>query len=216
MKIKNPKEEAVSCIIWMHGFGSNADNMMNLAEELPLTFPVRHVCLEAPVRPITFNNNMPIRAWYDIKGFNASDREDEVGILQSSGDIHEIIEAQLAEGFDASQIILAGFSQGGAMALVAGLFSKHAIGGIISLSAYLPIASTIKTNLGRETPIFVGSGFSDQVVLPAWTEASVNWLKIHGFSRVDVHKYPMEHTVCFEEVNEIANWLTIHARTTQI
>jgi phospholipase/carboxylesterase len=216
MKIKNPTEDAAICIIWMHGLGSNAANMMALAEELPLTLPVRHVCIDAPVRPVTFNNHIPMRAWYDITGFKASDREDKSGILQSTAAIHDIIEAQLVEGFEPSQIILAGFSQGGAMALVAGLCSKHAIGGMVSLSAYLPLASIIKTNLNRETPIFVGSGLHDQVVIPAWTEASVQWLNAQGFSQVEVHKYPMEHTVCFEEVNEMANWLATHATSTRL
>lgn len=207
MKIKNPPEGAKHCVIWMHGLGSDADNMMTLASELPLTTPVRHVCLDAPVRPITFNNRMPMRAWYDIVGFKAEDRDDKEGILQSTDAIHQVIEMQLAEGFSASQIFLAGFSQGGAMALVAGLNAKHAVGGIISLSAYLPLASSIQSNLDRNTPIFIGSGLYDPVVLPSWTASSVQWLQAHGFNQVDVHHYPMEHTVCFEEVNEIANWL---------
>lgn len=214
MKIKNPTEAAKICIIWMHGLGSDASNMMTLASELPLTLPVRHVCLDAPVRPVTFNNHMQMRAWYDIVGFKAEDRDDKEGILQSTDAIHQVIEAQLAEGFCASQIFLAGFSQGGAMALVAGLHSKHAVGGIISLSAYLPLAAHIKTNLDRNTPIFIGSGLYDPVVLPAWTANSVQWLQVQGFNQVDVRHYPMEHTVCFEEVNEIANWLAIHASLT--
>jgi phospholipase/carboxylesterase len=214
MKIKEASEPASICIIWMHGLGSDADNMRALAKELPITFPVRHVCLEAPVRPVTFNNHMPMRAWYDVTGFTLSDREDEEGIFRSVELIHAAIDAQLQLGFQEKQIFLAGFSQGGAMALIAGLCSSYALGGILSLSSYLPLSATLQATLPVSTPIFFGVGLHDQVVLPAWTSHAIAWLHAHGFERVQTHHYPMEHTVCFEEINEMASWLMIHTSST--
>jgi phospholipase/carboxylesterase len=214
MKVKDAALPAQACVIWLHGLGSEGADMMGLAGELPLTLPVRHVCLDAPIRPVTFNNGMQMRAWYDIVGFSLSDREDREGIETSERLINEVIETQLAAGFTAQQIYLAGFSQGGAMALFAGVRSPHALGGLISLSAYLPLASTIAPALHLQTPIFVGAGMHDQVVLPAWTAHGVQWLQSQGYSRVEKYDYPIEHTVSFDEVHEIARWLTTHASTT--
>ena len=214
MRIKEPVEPAEACVIWMHGLGSEAANMLGLVEQLPLTLPVRHVCLDAPVRRVTINNGMKMRAWYDIVGMHLTDREDREGIEQSETWIGEVIHSQLAEGFSASRLFLAGFSQGGAMALYAGLRSTHALGGIISLSAYLPLASTVRPSLHAHTPIFIGAGLHDPVVLPAWTAEGVEWLRFKGFDRVEAHSYPIEHTVCFEEITEIANWLTINSPST--
>ena len=207
--IKEPDGPAQACVIWMHGLGADGNNMYTVAQELPLSLPVRHVCLNAPVRPVTFNQGMQMRAWYDITGFQASDREDKSGILESVALIEGVIEQQIAAGFSRKQIFLAGFSQGGAMALVAGLLSPEPIGGIISLSAYLPLAEIIDPKISQATPIFIAAGIYDQVVLPAWTLKSVQWLRTKGFNQVSVHHYPMEHTICFEELQEIANWFTL-------
>lgn len=213
MKVKNPIEPPQLCVIWMHGLGADGLNMMAMVDELPTSTPLRHICLDAPVRPVTLNQGMSMRAWYDITGLTASAREDEVGIRQSQMAINEIIDQQLAEGLQSTQIILAGFSQGGAKALYAGLNSRRALGGIISLSAYLPLAHTIAPELKPSTPIFIAYGIYDPVVLPVWSQQSGQWLKEKKFNQITIHQYPMEHTICYEEVTEIANWLSIRAST---
>ncbi|MDF1645882.1 MAG: carboxylesterase [Legionellaceae bacterium] len=199
-------QKAEACMIWMHGLGASADDMAGLAKQLPLNVPVRHVALNAPIRPVTLNQGMPMPAWYDITGVSLTDREDKVGIVASEQKILQIIEAQIADGFAPQNIFLAGFSQGGAMALLTALRTDIALGGVISLSAYLPLASECHAKLPKKTPIFIGSGQFDPMVLPAWTAKSVTWLREAGFHALTVREYPMEHSVCIEEVQEIAVW----------
>lgn len=205
------KQKAEACVIWMHGLGASADDMVGLAKQLPLKVPMRHVSLNAPIRPVTLNQHMPMPAWYDIVGMKLTDREDRAGILESEQIILKAIEQQVANGFSHKQIFLAGFSQGGAMALFAALHAMPTLGGVISLSAYLPLASDCDVKLDVKTPIFIGSGRLDPVVLPAWTAASVTWLKNKGFEHLTVHDYPMEHSVCIEEMRDIAVWLEMYA-----
>jgi len=205
--VSEPKQKAEACVIWMHGLGSNADDMAGLASQLPLKVPMRHVALNAPIRPVTLNQHMPMPAWYDIVGMKLTDREDRQGILESEHIILKAIEQQVADGFSHEQIFLAGFSQGGAMALFTGLHAMPVLGGIIALSAYLPLASACEVKLNSKTPVFIGSGRFDPMVLPAWTAQSVAWLKQKGFDKITVRDYPMEHSVCIEEIRDIAVWL---------
>ena len=207
--VKDPQQQAQACVIWMHGLGADAQDMMGLATELPLTVAIRHVFIDAPVRPVTLNNHMPMRAWYDILGMKLTDREDSEGIKQSSTRIRQVIENQLAEGFVSEQIFLAGFSQGGAMALYTGLHSSIPLGGIIALSAYLPLASVCNIVLNLNTPLFVAGGLYDPLVLPAWTNQCVEVLRASGFRRIESREYPMEHTICVEEIRDIAQWLIL-------
>jgi len=200
------------CIIWMHGLGSDAQDMLGLAQALSLTQPTKHIALDAPIRPVTFNQSIPMRAWYDVVGFTVEDREDEEGIKASEASIHQVISQEIQAGFKSEQIILAGFSQGGAMALVAGLSSPYSIGGIISLSAYLPLANKIDMKLARQTPIFVASGDDDMVVLPLWTQQGVSHLKAQGYDCMQVRRYPMQHTVCNEEINDIVHWISTYVQ----
>jgi phospholipase/carboxylesterase len=206
-RVIEPKQKAKACVIWMHGLGSNADDMAGLAEQLPLTVPVRHVSLNAPIRPVTMNQNMPMPAWYDIAGIKITDREDRDGILASKTRIVETVQAQISDGFLARQIFLAGFSQGGAMALFASVNGLPTLGGVLALSAYLPLADTCEVMLDTKTPMFIASGRLDNVVLPAWTASSVSWLQRQGFDALTVRDYAMEHSVCIEEVKDIAVWL---------
>lgn len=207
--IKEPQQKAQACVIWLHGLGADAQDMAGLATQLPVTVAIRHVFLDAPVRPVTINNRMPMRAWYDIVGAKLTDREDQEGILQSEAMICEVIEGQLAEGFISQQIFLAGFSQGGAMALFTGLQMTNPIAGVIALSSYLPLATLCKICLDKQTPIFAAGGLYDPVVLPAWTKQSVEILKNQGFHQVSWHEYPMEHAICAEEITDIAQWLNV-------
>lgn len=205
------KQKAEACVIWMHGLGASADDMAGLARQLPLKVPMRHVALNAPIRPVTLNQHMPMPAWYDIVGMKLTDREDRTGILESERIILKAIEQQVADGFSHEQIFLAGFSQGGAMALFTSLHAMTTLGGVIALSAYLPLASDCKVKLNSKTPVFIGSGRFDPMVLPSWTEQSVTWLKNKGFEHLTVHDYPMEHSVCIEEMRDIAVWLEMCA-----
>jgi phospholipase/carboxylesterase len=205
--IKEPQQPAKACIIWMHGLGADAENMMAIAEQLNLKSSVRHVFLEAPVRPVTLNNFIPMRAWYDIIGLKLSDREDRIGITQSMQSIEKVIQEQCATGLKSNQIYLAGFSQGGAMALYAGLHIMPNIAGVVSLSAYLPLVRELDTPKHVNLPIFMAIGEHDQVVWPDWTKYAYDWLVEQNFTNVALHEYPMEHTVCIAELRDLSNWL---------
>ena len=139
-----------------------------------------------------------------------TDREDRDGLLRSESMIRQIIEDQLAAGFALSQIFLAGFSQGAAMALFTGLRSPTPLGGVISLSGYMPLAQECKLEpLHTHTPFFIAGGRFDPIVLPAWTKLSVEWLISNGFQHVSEHEYPMEHSICAEEIRDLAGWLKL-------
>lgn len=204
---QEPAEPATHCVIWMHGIGANAQDMMGLARQLRLQGPVRHLFLDAPTRPITFNNGMQMQAWYDVLGFgdNLAAREDKTGILASEEMIQRVYHQQLTEGFDSKNIFFAGFSQGGAMALFTGLRTRLPLGGILALSTYLPLANECAQAL-TETPIFLASGDYDFIVPPTLTEQVFEWLQAQAFSHVSFHRYPMDHSICAQEIHDISTW----------
>ena len=201
------------CIIWMHGLGADASDMAGLSEQAPIArLGLTHVFLDAPVRQVTINAGMRMRAWYDIVGMELTDREDKAGISQSQAQILEVIDAQMKAGFRAEEIFLAGFSQGGAMALYTAIHSNLPLGGIISLSAYLPMARECKPVLQKSTPIFMGFGQYDQIVIPEFTQVTKQWLTSAGYNQITLKQYPMEHSICGEEIMDVANWLSIQLR----
>lgn len=206
--MKEPNTRAQACVIWMHGLGADATDMMGLSEQLLISdLDLRHVYIDAPQRPVTLNNGIVMPAWYDILGMEFTDREDKEGIERSATLISEIIEEQIKVGFSEQQIFLAGFSQGGAMALYTALHYKARLGGVIALSAYLPLAQEAKPQLDNATPFFMASGQYDPLVLPMWSQQSRTWLVTHGYEHVDLHSYPMEHSVCYEELRDLSLWL---------
>lgn len=205
--VKDPQQPAQACMIWMHGLGADANDMVGVANQLRLTAPVRHVFMDAPVRNVTINNHMPMRAWYDIVGTTLTSREDREGILQSQGLIQNVINQQIEAGFQSSQIFLAGFSQGGAMALFSAVNSQAPLAGVIALSAYLPLFSECQSILHKETPVFMAEGRFDPIVLPDWTASACRWLRSSGFEHVAYHQYPMEHSICVEEIRDLVSWL---------
>jgi len=205
--MSEPVEPAQACVIWLHGLGSNAQDMSQVAQDLCTKAPVRHVFLNAPVRAVTINGGMRMRAWYDIVGMTLLDREDRDGILHSEALINEVINKQLAHGLQHHQIYLAGFSQGGAMALFTGLRAAKPLAGIISLSAYLPLQAECLGRGHHMQAIFIAGGIYDSVVLPAWTQASAHWLQNSGFKNITWHEYPMEHSICMEEMQDVMTWL---------
>lgn len=210
---KEPTSPAQACVIWMHGLGADAQNMMALADQLLLTVPVRHVFMNAPVRPVTLNNHQPMRAWYDITGLRKEDREDREGIAQSERLIREVIQAQREHGFTSKQIFLAGFSQGGAIALHTGLNMPETLGGLMVLSGYLPLASARADVHQLATPVFIAAGTEDTVVLPSWTQHIYSWLQERDFEDVSWNEYPMDHSVCAKEIRDLSQWLNARVAT---
>jgi len=207
---QDPQQNAKACVIWMHGLGADASDMAGLAKHPALArLPVRHVFIDAPVRPVTINGGMSMRAWYDIVGVTLNDREDEVGIKQSQLSINQVIAEQIkTAGFRSDQIVLAGFSQGGAMALYSALHSPLPLAGVIALSAYLPLARVCQPTLPLQTPFFMGSGLYDPIVLPQWTKQCAQWLHLQGFTQITSTEYAMEHSICPDEIRDVTHWLS--------
>jgi len=206
--LSSKNNTASACIIWMHGLGADEKDMMGVANEL--SFPakqVQHVYMSAPHRPVTLNNGMMMPAWYDIVGLQLSDREDKLGIEQSYGLINQAITEQRQQGIHEQHIYLAGFSQGGAMALYTALRYPGRLGGVIALSAYLPLAQEIVPQLDKQTPFFLGAGRFDPLVLPAWSQQSQKQLVRFGYQHITYREYPMEHSICFEELQDLNQWL---------
>ena len=197
----------------MHGLGADASDMMGLAEQFDTQdVAIRHVFIDAPTRPVTLHGGMIMPAWYDILGMELVDREDKPGIEQSELLIREVMESQLNDGFESNQIFLAGFSQGGAMALHTALHTSTRLGGVIALSAYLPLAAHNQPKLDKNTPFFIASGQFDSLVLPLWTKKSEDWLFASGYVDISSHHYPMEHSICVEEIKDISLWLIKQAK----
>ncbi len=204
--VKEPFMAAKACVIWMHGLGADANDMMGLVEQLSIEIPIRHVFMQAPKRPITIYHGMSVAAWYDILGDKITDREDLDGVQCSETEIVSVIESQLQRDLSAQQIYLAGFSQGAAMALFTGIRSRVALGGVVALSGYLPLVEQCKA-VHEQGAVFMGIGRLDSVVLPDWTKASVDFLK-KNHQNVVVHEYDIGHSVCQEELNDVSHWLT--------
>jgi phospholipase/carboxylesterase len=199
------------CVLWMHGLGASASDMMGLANELVTPrLRFKHVFLDAPQRPVTINAGMVMPAWYDISGMDLVDRVDSQGIAQSQALIEKAIDGQLEEGFEYQQIILAGFSQGGAMALHTALNLEVKLAGVIALSAYLPSIADTRAVLDKNTPFFIALGQFDSVVFPAWSLQSRDWLLAQGYQSLSCHQYPMDHSVCYEELQDLSQWMIRH------
>lgn len=198
-------------VIWLHGLGADGDDFAPIVPELvdPAWPGIRFVFPHAPIRPVTVNSGMPMRAWYDIKGLAIADKQDVEGIRASIADVEALIAREVERGIPASRIVLAGFSQGGAMALSAGLRHRESLAGILVLSAYLPLHETIeseRSGANHATPIFWGHGSADPIVPMALGEQSRRALETLGH-RIDWHSYPMGHQVSLAEIGDIRAWL---------
>jgi phospholipase/carboxylesterase len=197
-------------VIWLHGLGADGNDFAPIVPELvePSWPGIRFVFPHAPVRPVTVNNGVPMRAWYDIKGLSIADKQDAEGIRASIAEVEALIAREIGRGVPASRIILAGFSQGGAMALSAGLRHGEALAGLLILSAYLPLHDTIeaeRSGANHATPIFWGHGSADPVVPMALGEQSRQALELLGH-RVEWHSYPMAHQVSLPEIKDVRTW----------
>jgi len=200
----------VASVIVMHGLGADGNDFVPVVPELglPPGLPVRFVFPHAPTRPVTINAGMIMRAWYDVLELGGG-REDEAGFRASQAIIEGLILKEKAHGITAGRIVLAGFSQGGAMALQTGLRHAERLAGLVVLSAYLPLASTVPGEAhpaNRDVPIFMGHGLYDDLIPVARARASRDLLVKQGF-RVAWHEYPMPHSVCAEEIRDLGHWL---------
>lgn len=204
--------DAKRCIIWLHGLGADGFNFMPLVPLLGLKH-TEYIFPHAPVRPITINMGMTMRAWYDIYAMDRLDREDEEGMMASREAITMLIEEALARGYDSRSIFLVGFSQGGVLTLLSGLTCKIPLGGLLILSAYLPMAAKLLNDdvqMNREVPIFMAHGRQDPLLPLSLGERSAQILKEAGYD-VSWHVYTMEHEICGEEVHDMKKFIEKHS-----
>jgi len=195
----------------LHGLGADGTDFLPFADEIDLSAigPVRWVLPRAPVRPVTINGGYRMRAWYDILGTDLARREDENGLRESLAQVHALVDREVARGVPARRIVLAGFSQGCALTLLAGLRYPQRLAGLAGLSGYLPLAASTAAEAhaaNRDVPVFMAHGSRDEVVVPARGIASRDQLQALGW-QVEWHDYPMEHSVCIEEVGALKAFL---------
>jgi phospholipase/carboxylesterase len=198
-------------VIWMHGLGADGWDFVPIVKELPLPagLALRFIFPHAPERAVTINNGYMMRAWYDISQSDIARVPDEKGIRESQAAVEQLIERERGRGIDAAHVVLAGFSQGGAIALQAGLRHQERLGGIAALSTYLPLADSLDREAAaanKTTPIFMAHGSEDPVIALQLAETSQQALRMRGYE-VDWHTYPMPHSVCAEEVQDLAEFL---------
>jgi phospholipase/carboxylesterase len=197
-----------AAVIWLHGLGADGHDFEPIVPELRLTKPVRFVFPHAPIRPVTINQGMRMRAWYDIVQFGGGP-EDEAGVRASQKLLEELIAAEKKRGFKADQIVLAGFSQGGAIVLQTALRYPERLAGIMALSSYVPLAGTLEKEASaanKDIPIFMAHGQFDDLIPIDRAKRSREMLEKLGYS-VTWKDYPMPHSVCAEEIGDIARFL---------
>ena len=204
-------ESPKSTIIILHGLGASATDFVPVGRQWNLRAigDVRFVFPDAPVRPVTINGGMQMPAWYDILGVDLVRREDEKSLRESAADVQALIDREVAQGIPASRIVLGGFSQGCAMTLLAGLRAPQRLAGLLGMSGYLPLAATTaaeRSEANRDAPIFLAHGRMDPVVPYARGVETRDTLVQLGHP-VEWHEYPMQHSVCQEEIDDMQAWL---------
>ena len=198
-------------VIWLHGLGADGNDFAAIVPELDLAGcrSIRFLFPHAPSIPVTVNGGYVMPAWYDIMGTDLVRREDEAGLRASQAQVEALIAREKARGIAANRIILAGFSQGCAMALQTGLRHPETLGGLMCLSGYVPLSATVPTERSAAslaTPIFMVHGRQDGVIPVARAEQSRDLLKSMGY-RIEWHEYMMQHSLCQEEIDDIGAWL---------
>lgn len=199
-------------VIWLHGLGASGHDFEPIVPELSLLDRpgVRFIFPHAPVRPITVNGGAAMRGWYDITSMDFGERQqDTAGIRESTAHVNALIDAEIDRGIPAANILLAGFSQGGAIALFTALTSTHRLGGVMALSTYLPIQEAVQTELtehAKQLPVFMAHGQFDDVIQIQHAEQSHTVLTEQGIT-VEWHSYAMAHSVSSEEVADMSTWL---------
>ncbi len=206
----NPEPNAA--IIWLHGLGADGNDFVPIVEQLqlPSHYALRFIFPHAPVRPISINQGYAMPGWYDVSSLSIVEQEDEAGIRESSAILKQLCEEQEASGIDSRRIVVAGFSQGGAIALHCGCRYPKPLAGIMALSTYLALPDTLTDEISEyasEVPVFMAHGRQDEVVDYEYGKQAMEHLEAHD---IDVHwyEYDMGHSVCIEEINHIRHWLT--------
>ncbi len=198
-------------IIWLHGLGASSNDFPPIVPELGLDpkRAIQFIFPQAPDRAITINGGMRMPGWYDIKGMSIEDKQDAVGMAESQAMVDDIIQAQITAGIASENIILAGFSQGGAVTYFAGVRSEFKLGGLLALSTYLPFledTESAQKEANKQTPIFASHGTHDPVVPLSLGRSSVDALAALGYD-IRWQTYPMEHQVAMEQIIEIGKWI---------
>lgn len=204
-----------SAVIWMHGLGADGNDFVPIVNELDLAGApgIRFIFPHAPTRPVTINNGYVMRAWYDIAFGDLEGKTrkaDEKGVRESQAQIGQLIAREMSRGIATGKIVLAGFSQGGAIALHTGLRYPEKLAGVMALSTYLPLADSFTAEAApanAKTPVFMAHGTQDPVVPYAMGRDSRDLLQQAGYA-IEWQEYPMQHSVCLEEVADIGRWLT--------
>ena len=200
-----------AAVVWMHGLGADGHDFEPIVPELrlPATTRIRFVFPHAPLRPVTINQGHVMRAWYDVRALAGVRREDEAGVRQSARQIEALLARERQRGIAPRRIVIAGFSQGGAMALHVGLRYADRLAGILALSCYLPLSNTLPTEASpanRDVPIFWAHGLHDPMIPQAMAEQGREQLAELGY-QIDWHQYPIPHSVSAEEIADVARWL---------
>ncbi|MCY4264599.1 MAG: carboxylesterase [Gammaproteobacteria bacterium] len=204
-----PDSEVSASVIWLHGLGADGNDFAPIVPQLGLSgdYGVRFVFPHAPSMSVTINNGYVMPAWYDIRKVGMESHADEVQLRQSAHRVHDLIGRELERGISAEQIVIAGFSQGGAVALEAALSYPKPLAGIMALSTYFPTADSIEIQLVQNTlPILICHGISDPMVPETLGRKSVAILQNLGFNP-EYETYSMEHAVCPQQIRDIGSWL---------
>lgn len=209
--VLNPPVAATASVIWLHGLGADGNDFVPVVPELrlPASLPVRFIFPHARARPVTINGGYVMRAWYDIIGGVNARIEDAAGIKESESVVRGYVEREIAAGISARRIVIAGFSQGGAIALQTGLRYPQRLGGILALSTYLPLRDSLAgeaSAANRDLPVLICHGTHDGVLPLAMGTDTRDVLQGLGYP-VEWQSYAMQHSVCMEEVNDISRWL---------
>jgi phospholipase/carboxylesterase len=208
--VVEPAVTTDGCVIWLHGLGADGHDFEAIVPELhlPTGHGIRFIFPHAPYMPVTINQGYVMRAWYDVLSMEIAARQDEEGIRRSAEQVRELIEQQVRFGIAPERIVLAGFSQGGAIALHTALRYQESLAGLLALSTYLPLEGHLeaeRSQANRQIPIFLGHGTRDPIVPHALGVQTRRVLKDLDYA-VEWHDYAMEHSVCMEEINDISQW----------
>jgi phospholipase/carboxylesterase len=213
-----PRSQARGSVVWLHGLGADGNDFVPIVPELnlPDELGARFIFPHAPVRPVTLNAGMPMRAWFDITGLDSGSRQDTEGLEQARQAVERLIAAETADGIAPGRIVMAGFSQGGALALYTGLHHGQKLAGIMGLSTWLMAREdlTCAAPANRDTPVFMAHGEQDPTLPFEFGGTSRDALRAAGY-QVEWRDYPMGHEVCLEEIREIGRWLNQVLTTAQ-
>ena len=206
-----PASPATASVIWLHGLGADGNDFVPIVPELklPPSLAVRFVFPHAPMRAVTINNGMRMRAWYDILDLTPGGPQDDAGIRDSATILAGFIQRERDSGIAADRIVVAGFSQGGAIALHGALRNPERLAGVMALSTYLPLRTTLAaeaSKANRDIPILMCHGSFDPVLPLRLGSSSRDLLRAEGYT-VEWKEYPMQHQVCLEEIHDISAWL---------